>query len=246
MTTIEYLKQKIDVPENWEELTLKDYEGFYKQKPANIREKVSLIAHICKVDPEIILGWPAEAFPILVECAGFLFKPYEADPRPSVKIDGETFLINVEEKLSLGEYIDADEVQKSGENVLSNILAIVCRPYGEAYDPDKTEERAEMFANLSMSEIHPLLSFFLKCKNALEKHTEVFSCLTEAAALLPPLTQVLPRHGAGINLSQIWRILKYGILTALLRRQLRQLSRSHSLPGIRITRKKRKGLWTAK
>lgn len=241
MTTIEYLNQKIDVPENWEEITLKDYEGFYKQKPKDIREKVLLVANICKVDPELILSWPAEVFPIIVEAAKFLFFDPVAEPKAGVKVDGVTYVIPIEEKLSLGEYIDADEVQKAGENVLSNILAIVCRPHGETYDPDKNEERAEMFANLPMSEIQPLLSFFLKCKNALEKHTKAYSCLTEAAALLPPVTQILQSRGPGTNLSQIWQILKYGILTALLRRQLRQLSRSHSLPGIKIKRKKRKG-----
>jgi len=240
MITIEYLNEKIEVPEDWGDLTLKDYEGFYKLKPSNIREKVTLVANICKVEPEIILGWPHEVFPMIVNAAKFLFLEPETEAKASVKVDGVTFVIPIEEKLSLGEYIDADEVQKSGENVLSNILAIVCRPQGEAYDPDKNEERAEMFANLPMSDIQPLLSFFLTCKNALEKHIEASSCLTEAVALLPPPTQILRSLGPGTSLSQIWRIVKYGILTTLLRRQSRQLLHSRSLPGIKIGRKKRR------
>lgn len=246
MTTITYLDEEINVPENWDEITLKDYEGFYKQKPKDIREKVILISTICKVDPELILSWPAEVFPIIVDAAKFLFFDPVAEPKAGVKVDGVTYVIPIEEKLSLGQYIDADEIQKAGENVLSNVLAIVCKPHGEAYDPDKNEERAEMFGSLPMTEIQPLLAFFLTCKNALEKHTKAYSCLTEAAALLPPATLILRSRGVGTNLSQIWQILRYGILTALLRRQLQRLSRSHNIPGIKITRKKRKGIWTAK
>ena len=240
MKTFEYLNQKIDVPETWDDVTLKTFESFYKDKPTNLREKLAVISKICNVDPSVLLDWPAEVLPLIVENCNFLWVEYIVPPSASIKIGDITYAISVEEKLSLGQYIDADEVQKEGENVLSNILAITCRPAGEPYDTDLTDERTEMFSSLSMAQVQPLLAFFLTCKNALEKRTTAFSNLMEAAALLPPSIQILQNLGGGIKLWQIWQTVRYGILTVLLRHRLRKLSRLCSTPGIKTTRKKRK------
>lgn len=239
MKTITYLEKSVNVPENWDEVTLEVYESFYKDKPETPRDRVALVSRICSTDPELILNWPSEIFVMILDITNFLWVEYIVDPSPSVKVDGVTYTIQVEEKLTLGEYIDADSAVKESDNALRNLLSIVCRPYGEKYDPDKSEERVEMFAKLPMSQVQPLLSFFLHCKNVSDQHTKAFSCLTEAVELLPPPILLLRNLGAGINLSQIWRIIKYTGLIVSLRYQLRKLLRSFNTPGIRITRKGR-------
>jgi hypothetical protein len=164
MTIIQYLDDEIKVPESWDEIKLRDYEGFYNDKPETLRDKVALVAKICKADPEQILKWPAEVFSLIVDRTYFIFKKYNVDPKPSITIDEVTYMIPIEEKLSLGAYIDADQAQKDGINVLSNVLAIVCRPAGEVYDHELNDQRAEMFGTLSMAEVQPLLGFFCTAK----------------------------------------------------------------------------------
>lgn len=241
MTTIQYLDEEIKVPDNWGEIKLRNYEGFYMDRPETLRERVAMVAKICNADVELILQWPAEIFNLIIDKTVFIFREHKVAPSPSIKIGDETYVIPVEEKLTLGAYIDADQTQKDGVNVLSNILAIVCRPAGESYDPDKTEERAEMFGALSMSEVQPLLGFFLHCKHALDKRTTVFTNLRQAVELLPPNIELLRSPGTGIRLSQTWRILKYGALIMLLRYRLRRFLHLSNTSAIKITQKRRKG-----
>lgn len=241
MTTIEYLNEKIEVPTRWEEITLRNYENFYKERPEGTREKVALLLKICKADPAKVMKWPAEVFHHIVEQTYFLWQEYTVDPSPSVVINGKTFVIPIEEKLSFGAYVDADEAQKSETNVLSQVLAITCRPAGEEYDPELTEERAEMFGALSMAEVQPLLNFFLHCNEELERRTRVFGNLILAVESLPRSTQLLRNLGSGIKWSQMWRIIKYGCLTLLLRFHLRKFLRMSNTQEIKVKQIGRKG-----
>ena len=241
MTKIEYNNQTIEVPESWQEVRLRAYEKYYTERPQSVKDKVLLVARICEIDEATLLAWPADVFNIIAEKTAFIFKEHKVDPAPSIKIDEVTYVIPVEEKLSLGAYIDADEVLKEGEGVLSQVLAITCRPAGEAYDPDKTEERAAMFGALSMAEAQPLLGFFLHFKSVLDKRTTAFTNLTQAVESLPPNIVNSLRLGGGTRLSRTWRTVKYGVLIMLLRYRLRKCLRLFNTSEIKTTRKGRKG-----
>lgn len=241
MVTIEYNDEKIQVPESWHEVKLRAYEKHYTERPESVKDKVLLIARICEIDEATLMAWPADVFNIIAEKTAFIFKEHRVDPSPSIKIDGVTYVIPIEEKLSLGAYIDADEAIKEGEQVLTQILAITCRPAGEAYDPDKTEERAAMFGALSMAEVQPLLSFFLRFNNVLDTRTKAFTNLVQAVESLPPNIVNSLRLGGGTKLSQTWRIIKYGALIMLLRYRLRKCLRLFNTSEIKTTRKRRKG-----
>lgn len=240
MTTIEYLNEVIQVPTNWGEIKLKHYENFYKDRPESTRERVALVAKICEIEPAKLLSLPADIFNIVVERSFFIFEEYIAEPSPKVIINGTTYVIPIEEKLSLGAYIDADEAQKAGTEVLSTILAIVCRPVNEAYDDELTEQRAKMFGELPMTQVWPLLAFFLRCKCVLENRTTAFTNLTQAVELLPPNILHSLKLGDGIKLLQMWRIIKYYFLIRSLRYRLRRLLRSYNIEEIKISQMQRK------
>lgn len=241
MTTIKYLDQVIHVPTNWDEIKLKDYENFYLDRPENTRDRVALVAKICNVEPSVFLEAPAEIFNIVVDKSFFIFEEFKAEPSPKITIDGSIYVIPIEEKLSLGAYIDADETQKAGDQIISGILAIVCRPVNEPYDDDLTEARAAMFANVPMSQIWPLLAFFLQCKSVLEARTMAFTNLAQAVESLPPSTLISVNRGGGIKLLQIWPKLKYYVLTRLLRYRLQRLLHSSNTKGIKIRQTSHKG-----
>lgn len=240
MVVIEYNKVKVSVPENWGDIELGFYETFYTKKPETARERVELVAHICKIDADMLLGWPAEVFNVIVDRIGFLFGDNPAQPNPAVEINGVKYIVPIEEELSLGAWVDADDVQKNGEAVLSNILAIVCRPTGEEYDCRNNEARAAMFASQPVSRILGVLAFFLHYRNALYQRTNTFSKIRELVDQLPRSTGLLRCLGGGIKVSRTWQIIKYYALIASLRYRLRKFSPSCNTKRIRSRRKKHK------
>jgi hypothetical protein len=162
---MEYNTVGIEVPESWDDITLGFYETLYTEKPGTARERAALAAKICKVDADLLLSWPAEVFNRIVGYIDFLFRDNPAPPSPVVGAGGVNYIVPIEDELSLGAWVDADDVQKKGENVLSNILAIVCRPAGEAYDHKNNEARQAMFAALPVSRVLGALAFFFTLQN---------------------------------------------------------------------------------
>lgn len=241
MVEIEYEKQKIAVPTSWGDVPLSKYETFYKSRPTDHRERVDLIAMVCNVDSAQLRQWPASAFNIIVQQVAFIFADDMAAPDPVIDVDGVKYVVAIEDELSLGAWVDAEAVQKEGVAVLSNVLAIVCRPVGEAYDDKLNEARAAMFAALPASKVLGVLGFFLQCRRVLEAHTKTYTALQALADRLPQNIKPLLKRGGGIKLSQIWPIMKYYALTQLLRYQLGRLLRSYNSAGIKKSPTKRKG-----
>lgn len=237
MVTLEYNKTKIQVPTSWADVTLGLYETVYTIKPATARERVAYVAKVCQVDPEVLLQWPAEVFSKLVAFVDFLFSEPGVAPSPFIEVEGVRYVVPVEDKVTLGAWVDVDEAQKAGTAVLSNVLAIVCRPAGEAYDYENNQARAAMFAALPVSQVLGALGFFLYCKVALNQHTAAFLKIQAAADLLPRNIGALLSPGAGIKLSQIWRVPRYLVLIALLRYRLRKSLPFYSTKRIKTTPK---------
>lgn len=240
MVTLEYNNTRIEVPTGWDDLTVGDYESFYLEKPATSRDRVALAAKICKADMAVLMDWPAEAFNIIVDKISFLFKDNPAKPCQKIEVEGVAYTVLIEDKLSLGAYVDADEVQKSGEAVISNLLAIVCRPEGEEYNFENNEARAAMFAALPVSRVQGVLAFFLQCSNAFDRHTTAYTNLTSLVGSLPLNIRSLRRPGGGIRLSQTFQAMKYYALMILLNWRLRKLLRSYNTGAIKITPRRRR------
>lgn len=241
MTVIEYNGEVIEVPTSWEEIKLKDYENFYTVKPETIREKVALVAQICNVDPVKLMEQPTEVFNAMLESTRFIFQEPPRIESAKVKVDGQTFVIPIEEKLSLGAYIDADETMKAGENIFSGVLAVVCRPEGEKYNPELTEQRTAAFGELPMSQVWPLLAFFLRCKSGLDQRTTAFINLVALVESLPPSIGPSLRLGGGIKLSQMLLKIKYYFLIKLLNYRLQRLLRLSNIDGIKVSQTRHKG-----
>lgn len=228
MVKLEYNKQSVNVPESWADVTLGVYETIYFLKPESHRDRVAMVALACQVEADILLNWPAEIFNTIVSYLGFIFGDNPETARPYIETPSQRYVIAIEEALTLGEWIDAEEVQKAGQGVISGVLAIVCRPAGEAYDPIVTDARRDMFKALPMSEVLGAMAFFLRCSQILEKHTKTSIRLQELVALLPRSIKPTLRPGGGIKLSQIFAAARYWILTELLHYQLRKYLRSYN------------------
>ena len=225
MKRIRIDNQTVKVPENWNEITLGFYETWYHKKPLTNREKVELTAQICQTEPERLLSAPAKTFNRIAELLSFAFTNNTPTPTPSITIKGIRYTISAGDELTLAQWVDADEVQKSGEKPLSGLLAIVCLPPREKYDPARFDERQQLFASLKMSEALGVLGFFLHCNNRYANLLQTCSELRKATALLLKDTKTFRLGGDGTKLSQIWRAIKFSILMMWLRYRLRRFLR---------------------
>lgn len=239
MVELEYDKVKVSVPENWDDIKLGLYERISEQKPETTRDKVAIAALVCGIDVDLLFSWPAEVFNAIADRLEFLFKENPAEPNPEIEINGVKYVVPIEEELTLGAWVDADEVQKEGKSVLSNVLAIVCRPAGEAYNHKNNEQRAAMFADLPVSKVLGVLAFFLHYKTALDQRTAAYSNLVQAVGQLPLNIPTLRSPGGGIKLSTIWQAAKYYGMILLLRYQLQKFLRTCNIRKTNITPKKR-------
>lgn len=241
MTTIEYEGTRVEVPDGWDEITLGRYERVCGMRPETARQRVELVAEVCGTSAEVLMGWPAEIFNRMVEILGFLFREAEeVVPRAELEIEGVRYVVPIGDKLSLGAWVDVDEVQKRGENILSGVLAIICRPVGEAYDGNNNEERQRLFAGLPVSRVWPVMAFFLRRRDAFVKRTVAFSKLARGIDRLVRSTESLRGRGDGIRLSRIWRRGVSWILIVLLRYRWRRFLRSCSSEKTRSMPKGRK------
>lgn len=224
METIKYDEVNINVPTSWRDVKLKDYDKVFRLPTGTAAERVNYIATLCNTDAKLLLSWPAEVFDEVVRRMTFLFEEDKTAPSPNVTIRGVKFCVPVGDKLTLGEWVDAEEAQKQEHGVLPAMLAIVCRPVGEPYDCDLSDERAAMFAELPVSELLGVLAFFLRLRTELERITRTYSRISALVNHLPRSMWSFLKGGAGLKLSLIWRVPIFLILTGLLRYRVRRYS----------------------
>lgn len=229
---IEFDDVKLNVPGSWEDIKLSDYEKWHMMSPESSMEMIVYVSEICKIDPRILLQSPAPLFNIIVEAIQFVFNQ-DFEPVNKCNIDGTDYFISFSDKLTLGEYIDVESVLDSdSENKLSELLAILCRPAGEPYNPDLTEERKNMFKNISCDKILPLIAFFLNKK---KKSDGILNhCLTVTAQAHQFLKDIETSviNGDGIKQFPIWQRIRYRILTGSLKKELSKFSDSYYIRSI--------------
>lgn len=158
-----------NVPTSWNDISLKMYqeiERYYDGKDSGFdaREVLNIITGK-SIDE--INALPAEFLEIIMNKLSFLqTQPEVGEASNKVVINGETYLINVAEKLKTGEYVQADTIIKSDKHNYAAILGILCRKEGEIYDSKFEAEvlnsRIEMFENTPMVKLMPIVSFFLE------------------------------------------------------------------------------------
>lgn len=160
MVTVDLNNVKLEIPESWSDIKLSRYEKLYMQKPETKLDLVHFVADVCNIDANVLLESPAQVFNALAEIVDFVFD-CELPPANAVKMGDTEYFVSFADKLTLGEWVDAENVIGSdSECKLSELLAILCRPIGEKYNPDLLGERTEMFKNLTCDKALPLISFF--------------------------------------------------------------------------------------
>lgn len=226
MIKIEFDNKKFLIPEGWKDIRLNDYEKWHLAKPETKTDYVRYVADVCKLDADMLLDAPVQLFTVVSEAINFVFKT-DFEPVNHVEIDGKNYFISFSEKLTLGEWVDVEAVLESDSpNKLSELLAILCRPIGERYNPDEVGKRKEMFMNTTCDKVLPLVSFFLLRKKRLDEILSHYSTVVDQAAQYLKDTKAFAQNGDGIKQLPIWQRIRYTYLTKSLEKQLSKFSDS--------------------
>lgn len=67
-----------------------------------------------------------------------------------------------------------EDITKGKFDALGNQIAILCRPEGEAYNPEKVNERAKLFQDLSMDIVWQFSFFLIRLTPRFKRDTQIF------------------------------------------------------------------------
>lgn len=243
MTSFEYGGTVVRVPDHWGELTLGDYEEAMSLPRATLRERVAVVARLCGTEAATLLTWPAEAFAMVAGHLSFVWGDFETPPSPRARIGGLECFVNTQDALTLGEWVDVEQVQREGSHPIARILAIVCRPAGEQYDSARNAERAALFSAAPVAEVQGVLAFFLRSWQNSERISALCSRVREAASYALHSTSLSPGVGGGTRSSTSWRSIAFWISTAWPRYRLRRFLHTSSTAGSGARRRKRSRPW---
>lgn len=182
---------KWSLPTRWDEVTLgqfADLERLYKGEASKGVDAVDLISIMSGRTKDEVMELPLDFMETMAIHLVFLeTQPEIEKPINSIEIDGDTYIINVKEKLKFGEYVDFDQLIKSDPCDYPSMLAILCRKEGEVYDSDfianEFQKRVDMFAKQPVTKILPLIAFFLQlsmnCTGLFQNYSMVKEALNQ-------------------------------------------------------------------
>lgn len=166
---------KYKVAEKWEDVTLLQWQNYVRNassKEDNSVDIISTLETFSDIPRNVINQMPTDLFESVIERLKWIKETPDQTPSQSVEINGETYMINVMEKLKVKEYLDLNTVIENDKFNYSMIFAILCRKQGEEYDEefiaDKLPDRLEMFEQMNCVDGMKLIAFFLTCWVELE------------------------------------------------------------------------------
>ncbi|SBW07168.1 hypothetical protein [uncultured Dysgonomonas sp.] len=226
MLQIEFNDQKISVPQSWADLSLADYEKWFKRILEDQTEYLHMVADLCRMDRELLLNSPVQLYDAISKAISFASNA-DMEPDTHVNIDGRDYFISPSDELTLGEWIDIEQTLESDSPTkITEMLAIVCRPAGERYNTVTATQRKEMFRNLSCDKALPLVAFFLHKKKKSEAILHHYSMVAAQANRFLKDTKTFVINGDGIKRLPIWQRIRYTYLTRSLEKQLSKFSDS--------------------
>lgn len=214
------MKDKIEIVDSWEKMTLKQFSELSRLQ-ARVDEEgnkiplrtADLIKVLSNLNEDDIESLPMSIIDIIISKLEFLQTPPTYTNTNSIIINGEKFRINYEEELKFGEWVDTQTVIDADKFNHSAILAIICRKKDEVYDNKFSQEilpkRIEMFEQQPLDKILPLIGFFL---NLLYMSSNITSTsidhLKEEARELASNLESFLRDGDGKKSFSIWQKIK--------------------------------------
>ena len=195
---------EINFVTSWEQITLKQYQEietlYDDDKNPTMLDVLGVISDKSARELKEL---PIDVFE---ECVlpkmQFLFeKPKEDEPTNKIIIDGETYFVNFMEKMRTGEFVDSQMILQKDKHNYAMLLGILCRKQGETYDDDfianVLPDRIKMFEQQPVTDILPIIGFFLQLWTTLSLPSLLSLKVGEAIDLLAQDVKKYRKGGVG-------------------------------------------------
>jgi hypothetical protein len=208
--------EKINIPFDWCDVTLNKYIGFYDiikdLDPENIKEQLFNDLDLFHNIIEYWTGIKGDkiSYQIKIDMftkLAFLFSPIEYTKMMGFQHDGVVYHLPESKKdyygneaplasATFSEVVECFELEKNNLFIpsLPYILAILCKPFGEQYDDQNVNERAESFKTLPMNIVWSIAFFLNSSKNIYRRISNHYlrelmreAGLTSTAGIMPSL-----------------------------------------------------------
>lgn len=158
-----------NIPESWEDLTLKQMQEINKITKENGKDfnMYNSLFILCGKSKEEVDNLPVPFFKEICNRLIFLkTKVPDVEAKPYCEIDGQRYQVNLMEDLTVGEFSAVDTVLRTDDNDLATILAVLCRKPDEKFDKEyennEFDNRIKMYENAKMIDVLPVITFFLQ------------------------------------------------------------------------------------
>lgn len=190
---------KVNIPTKWEDVTVRQYtrlQNLVNESKENGINKYEILSIFIDRDIEDIYTMPIQFVDKMMSNLLFLQEEPRFEPKNEIYINGDKYFINYGEQLKVKEYEDIDTILKGDGNNIGAMLAILCRKKVGEYIDKLTKEvheqnevydsffantlfdgRMEYFNNLPITDVLPLIAFFLLRGDILLKSSQ--DCLME-------------------------------------------------------------------
>lgn len=190
---------KVNIPTKWEDVTVRQYtrlQNLVNESKENGINKYEILSIFIDRDIEDIYTMPIQFVDKMMSNLLFLQEEPRFEPKNEIYINGDKYFINYGEQLKVKEYEDIDTILKGDGNNIGAMLAILCRKKVGEYIDELTKEvheqnevydsffantlfdgRMEYFNNLPITDVLPLIAFFLLRGDILLKSSQ--DCLME-------------------------------------------------------------------
>lgn len=169
---LEGTTQTYQVPENWDEITVKRFTNVYRYKNPNNNEllgAVNLISALSDIDSSVLLQMDIDDFKTLANKITFITEEVPRQEKDSIEINGEQFYLYTEfNKLTTGEVITIETLLESVDfdvhKIMPDLLCLFLRKKYEdgRYEKFTTEmlKRKELFLEVPITQIYHVFGFF--------------------------------------------------------------------------------------
>ena len=165
-------------PENWDEVTVKQFVRLYQSNNPNNNElmgAVTLISAISNIPEGLLMQMDINDFKSLSTKANFIAQEVEKTDVDYIELEGDKYYLYTEfNKLTTGEVITIETILEGSQydiyKVMGDLLCLFLRKKDEEgrYEKFSTDmfKRKEMFMDVPISNIYHVFGFFLDGRNS--------------------------------------------------------------------------------
>lgn len=191
---------EITCPKKWSDVSTKQYIEISRLYGDDKKaELIDMIPILINKDKDYVMSLPSEFLGIILEKIQFITEQPNVEPSNEIKIKGETYIINYQNKLKVGEYLAADVAIKEDPRDIARLLSIICRKKDEPFDIKYTtnvqQERIKMFEEQPITKVLPLFFFMMTLYATLQSPFILSSSIKEEISHIQENIESLAKDG---------------------------------------------------